>query len=274
MKKLLVLAFLLFLSCGGPKMEDAFPTNCSPFDIQADVDKGEMTVKWQKNCDRSIGGYNIYISETPLSPEFRNKQIPTEIAPYNASPYPGDTNPDDPVETFKAEGLTDGTKYFVSVRILLPNGVQSRPTKEIQVVTGPRGEIEMSIRYKSDNDGFSLKNENFVRADDLENDIYYFHQEGVDYLVSPIQLNGFLKDNKLELLAFTGRFDQVIPKLGQLDSNPRQDRVSVIEGDWVRVYTPEGHNALINVLGFTGDGDSRKVKLFYAYCGVKDELIF
>lgn len=274
MKKFIFAAVLLLCSCGGPKMDGNFPSNCYPYDMQIEVNKQEMLVKWQKNCKRNISGYNIYISETPLAPEYGFKQLPKEIAPFNETPYPGDTDPDNSIETFKAEGLTDGIKYYVSVRILLPNGVQSRPTNETPVVCGPRGEIELTLRFKSDHDGFSFKDKEFVRADDLKNDIYYFRAEGVDYLVSPVKLNGFLKDNKVQQLTFNGRLDQIKPNLSKLESNPTGDRSTIITGDWIRVYTPQGHNILLHVLGFSGEKEDRKVKLFYAYCGLKDELLF
>jgi len=255
-------------------MDVVFPKGCRPSDLQVEVDSGKMTVKWREECNQAISGYNIYISQEPLAPDYEYRQLPKEVLPFNDQPFPGDINPDDSSEVYEAEGLKDGVKYYVSVRIILPNGIQSRPTNEIVTVCGPSGEIELSARFKSEQDGFSLSQEKFVRADNDQNDIYYFHAERVDYLTSPKKLNGFLRDIKLQQLPFTGNLEQIKYKVKLLESVPAEDRVTVVTGDWVRVLTPETTNALIHVLGFSGEGDDRKIKLFYLYSPLKNELFF
>ncbi len=274
MKKMFPILISILVSCGGPKMDGAFPSGCKPFDLSVSVDSGKMTLKWKTECSRAISGYNIYISTEPLAPKYGMKQIPKQMPTFNQEIFPGDTNPDDSIEVFEAAGLSDGVKYYVSVRIILPNGVQSKPTREIETVCGPSGEIELSARFKSEQDGFSFVEEKFVRADNDQNDIYYFHSEGVDYLASPIKLNGFLRDIKLGLLPFTGDLEEIKEKVRLLNTLPHEDKVTVITGDWVRVLSPEGTNTLVRVLGFTGQGDDRKIKISYLHSPLKNELFF
>src|SRR5574341_1327070 len=165
MKKLYLVLLAFVVSCGGPKMDGVFPRSCKPYDLSVTVDSWKMTIRWRSDCARSIGGYNIYISTEPLAPQYAKRQIPEQMPTFNHEIFPGDTNPEDSLEVFEATGLTDGVKYYVSVRIILPNGVQSKPTREIATVCGPSGEIELSGRFKSEHDGFSLIQEKFVRAD-------------------------------------------------------------------------------------------------------------
>lgn len=274
MNKFFIIILLTFVSCGGSKPGGSFPSGCKPYDLSVEVDSGRMIVYWKKECPRTTGGYNIYISQTPLAPEFEYKQIPPEIAPFNSAPFPGDTNPDDSIETFEALGLVDGRKYYVSVRILLPDGTQSKPTKEVLAVCGPSGEFELSIRFKSEQDGYSFSTEQFVRADNEQNDVYYYFAEGVDYLSSPKRLNGFLKDMKFKHLPFSGGLDEVKNKVRQLDSIPTEERLPIITGDWIWAMSPGKKSTLIKVLGFTGNGEERKARLFYLHSTVPDELFF
>ena len=269
-----VLLALLLFSCQSAKYGDEFPKGCYPHDLIVEVDAKSMVLKWQKKCKRAISGYNIYISETPLAAKYAGKQLPKDIRPLNLEPFPGDTNPDDGIEVYKAEGLKDGQKYYVSVRILMPDGKESRPTSEIMAVCGGRGEIELSIRYKSNQDGFSFIENSFVRADNEQNDLYYYFKDGEDYIASPHKLNGFLRKNSLQLLPLKGEPSEIKTRIKEIKPNSGSDRLAVAAGNWIRLYTPEGASALVRVLGFSGDGDNRKIRLYYAYLPLKDEMLF
>jgi hypothetical protein len=150
----------------------------------------------------------------------------------------------------------------------------SKPTNEVLAVCGPRRELQLSIRYASDRDGFSFDNNSYVRADALENDLYFFSKDDTDFLSSPSRLGGFLKENRLQVLPFTGELDEVARQLAAQSNFPDADRVAVTKGDWVRVVTREGANALIKVLEISGDGDRRSIRLYIAYSALADEIIF
>lgn len=276
MKKLVLPALiaLLLFSCKSAKYGDEFPKGCYLHDLKVEVNSKSMVLKWKKKCSRSISGYNIYISEIPLSTNYAKKQLPESVKAVNVQPFPGDTNPEDGVEVYQADGLKDGIKYYVSVRVLMPDGRQSRPSNEVTVVCGGRGEIELSVRYKSDQDGFSFSQNGFVRADNEQNDLYYYSKDGVDYLASPHRLNGFLRKNSLQLLPFDGELSNIKSRIGEIKPNSDTDRLSVTTGCWIRLYTAEGSSALLKVLGFSGEGKDRKIRLYYAYLPLKDEMLF
>jgi hypothetical protein len=269
---MLLLVFLV--RCAPERRPEEMPTGCYPYNVSVEVNDRQMTITWRYNCSRLMSGYFIYISEESLADQYPGTQLPESVKPFNHTPFPGDTDPEDETEHFVAEGLENGVKYYVSVRVVNPDRTLSRPSNEVVVVCGPRGEIELSMRYKSDRDGFSFEKNAYVRADDIDNDLYFFFKDGTNYLVSPIRLDGFLKANKLKMLPFKGEFDQVKTKLAALGSRPDKDRVAVRRGDWVYILSPNGKSALVKVLSISGEGERRRLKLFYAFSPLANEVIF
>lgn len=270
----LILAMIFSFGCGPKKVTDERSSGCQPNDLQVDVNSGTMDVYWKSDCDRLISGYNIYIAENPLVKDYPGSDIPEAVKPFNSSPYAGDTDPDDGVEHFIAEGLEDGKKYFVSVRVVNPDLTMSKPSNEVMAICGPSGEIELSIRYKSEHDGFSLERGEYVRADAVDNDIYFFSDSQGDYLNSPAKLTGFLKENLLAKLSLKGAFRDIRGKIPQALSNPDKQKVAVKKGDWLHLRTPEGANAVINVLGISGNGEDRRIKLYFVFNPLPGERTF
>ncbi len=269
-----VLMLTFLVRCAPDKKLSEMPNGCNPYGLSADVNDRQMTIVWSDNCKRLISGYYIYINEESLASKYPGSQLPAFVKPFNRTPFPGDTNPEDEVERFLAKSLENGVRYYVSVRVINPDGTLSKPSNEVVAVCGPRGETELSIRYKSGKDGFSFEKNAYVRADDLDNDLYFHSKDGTDYLASPNRLDGFLKANKLKKLPFKGEFDQVKTKLAVSDGSPDEDRVAVRAGDWVQVLTPDGKSALVKVLGISGEGEDRSLKLFYAFSPLANEVIF
>jgi len=272
---LIALTLLLTgVGCGPKKIADETTSGCYPENLLVDVNDGRMDVQWNTRCDRLISGYNIYISEEPLTEKYSGAELPGSITPFNYPVYAGDTDPDDGVEHFIAETLENGKEYYVSVRIVNPDRTMSPPSNEVLAICGPRGEIELPIRFKSDKDGYSFERNEYVRVADMANDLYFFSKDGVDYLASPSRLDGFQKENKLGKLNAKGDLAAVIAKLPKLKSDPSKDKLAVKENDWVHVRTPEGTNALVKVLDVSGKGDERTIRLFFAYTSVRDRMVF
>ncbi|MFZ5979464.1 MAG: hypothetical protein ACOYVF_02430, partial [Candidatus Zixiibacteriota bacterium] len=128
--------------------------------------------------------------------------------------------------------------------------------------------------YRDKNDGYSFARDEHVRADNSENDIYFYAKDGIDYLASPNRLDGFLKYNKLTVLPYKGNFRFVREKMKTYGGEPSDDRVAVEKGSWVLVTTDKNTYALIQVLDFRGEGENRKIKLFLAYCPLSGEMFF
>lgn len=262
----------LLLACGPARQSDEGGTDCIPLNIKADVNREVMTVSWIPNCSRISSGYNIYISQQPLAASWSGAQISAEIKPHNLQPFPGDIDPSDGREHFEAEGLTDGVPYYVSVRIVYPDGAVSKPSQEIMVVCGARGEMELSLRFKSEKDGFSFDLNEYVRADGVDNDLYFFSKDGEDFLASPTRLGGFLRASKLAILPFRGQLKDVKPVLDA--SKPSNERAQVRQGDWLHLVTADGGQAVLQVKGFAEQGEQRRILLQYAFTPGPGPLVF
>lgn len=272
---LIIASIAAFIGCPPkqPEITEEMKVTCYPENLKVEVNNNEMKVIWQNKCDKLISGYNIYISDVPLNVTYPNRELPESIKPHNTATYAGDTNPDDGVEIYEARHLENGKKYYVSVRIVFPDRTLSKPTNEIMTVCGPRGEIELAIRYNGEHDGFSFEQNDYIKADDLNNDLYFFSKDGHDYLNSPVKLDGFLRPNKLAKLKLKGDLDHISKRLEAITVVPDQDRVEVAAGDWLWIKTVENRSALVKVLDIAGEGKDRKIKLYYAYIPISDQLI-
>jgi len=271
---ILVTLLSFYYGCGPQKIAQETPIGCYPKDLQVQANNQKMDISWKNNCQKLISGYFIYISDSSLNAKFPGTELPQDIKPFNLTTFSGDTNPDDGIEHFTAEHLKNGKKYYVSVRIVFPDRSLSKPSNEVVAVCGPRDTIELSIRYKSDHDGYSFVKNKYVPADNVDNDIYFYAKKGNDYLISPGKLEGFLKENKLSKLSFKGDFNQVRKQVKDLSSLSWQDKVSVKKGDWVLLKTPDNEYALLKVLQISGKGEKKRVKLFFAFSPLSGELIF
>lgn len=268
-------ALVLMGGCGGPKKgaEEAVPT-AAPSDLGVEVNDHSMIVQWRFDNSAHIAGYNIYISETPLVEQYPGTAIRESIDPWNSSPYPGDTNPEDGVVYYDATGLDNGVKYYVSVRAVFSDWSLSRPSSEVVAVCGPRGEMELAVRYSGAPDGFSFAQNDYVEADASTNDLYYFAREGEDILGAPSRLNGYLRANRFHVLTHSGDFQSVSERVNESSINPENEQVNVKAGDWVLMKTVEGSHALVHVDGFSGAGSDRRVQLSYAYSPITGEVFF
>lgn len=265
---------LLLLHCRPGKVTPEVSDGCYPFDLAVDVNSGSMDVYWLTECPGLISGYNIYISDKPLVKDNPSAALPSSVEPFNLTPFAGDLNPDDPYEHFEADGLENGRKYFVSVRVVNADGTLSKPSNEVEAVCGARGTMELSIRYKSSQDGYSFDLNEYVSAEDVNNDLYFFSGPDGDYLGSPVRLNGFLKDNRFRKLPFKGSFDDVRGRFSTLSSAPADDKLPIKKGDWIHMRTPDGANGFLQITDISGEGPDRRVRIFFVYNSLTDELVF
>ena len=247
MKKLLPFLILLAAGCGPQQPGQETVRTVYPAGLSVEVNDASMTLSWKKMGKGPISGYNIYISREPLVAKYPDTTIASTVETYNVTPFPGDTNPEDEIEYFDATKLDNGVKYFVSVRVVYPDRSVSKPSNEVIAVCGPRGEIELAIRFNGEHDGFSFEENQYVNADGISNDLYFFSKDGVDYLASPKRLDGFINVD---------------------------DQVFVGVGNWVLLKCASGSYALVKVLGFSGAGADRLVRLSYAYSTLVGEIFF
>lgn len=280
---LVAIAVLICLAACQPKQskiapESAAPTiahpDVYPVDLKAEPGDNLLTLRWSQHGTGTISGYNIFIANAPLvkpNGEFSGKQ-----SPHNTSVYPGDTNPDDSVVEYVADGLNNGVKYYAAVSVVYPDQTMSRPTNEVLAVCGPRGEFELGIRYKSDNDGFSLVSGEQVRADASANDLYYYAKDGEDFLASPSRLDGYRRKTRFLLVGREGSFANIAAKVnaGEFKNDAGDEKLAVKAGNWVLARTDEKYSALIHVKAVSGTNDSRVMRLSFALCMLVGETSF
>jgi hypothetical protein len=257
----------------GPKGSRETGAGCRPFDLKIEPDHKTLTILWKINCDHLTSGYNIYISDEPLSKKYPGRKFPESIKPFNTTIFPGDTDPNDGLEHFKAKGLENGRKYYVSVRTVMSDLTMSRPSKEIAVSCGVHRVIQLATRYTGEQDGFSLERGEYVRVNDLANDLYFFSRDGVDFISSPNLLDGFLRMSRMEKLSLQGSMAEVKARLPGQYLKPYENRIRVKSGEWFMLRTDDGKDALVKVLSFDGEGDDRTVKLQVGYFSVAEELL-
>jgi len=253
----------VFASCG-PKpqpAEETRPVAVAVTNLAVETGDHELTVAWQKQGSGAISGYNVYITDKNAE----TRADPGDIKPFNDTPFPGDTNPDDGVEKFVASTLENGVKYRIWVRVVYPDGSLSEPTSELLAMCGPKGEMELDIRHKGDHDGFSFERNEYVDATSVDNDLYFYSLDGADYLASPSRLDGFINHSQLQVVEFADTYEAMTRALMTNKVEPTDDRAEVKVRDWVLVKTQRGAYALLRVLSFSGDGEKRRVKLSYTY---------
>ncbi len=273
MKKLLFVIPLITLltACGPTKVADEAGT-CHPSDLQVEPGDQQLTIRWKSNCGQLISGYDIYVQRQPIMSRSSSNPY-SGVSAHNQVPYPGDTNPDDEFITYEAKGLENGVKYWVSVCAVYSDRTLSSPTKEIMTACGPRGQIELSVRYAGEHDGYSFSQDRYVEADELSNDLYYFNQNGADYIDAPTHLDGFLRKTRFVKLEVQSDLGEAIAYVDSNNPVPDQDRVAIKKGDWLLVKTNDNNFVLVKVLSFLGNGDKRQVKLFFAYSSIPNQLV-
>ncbi|MCP4686134.1 MAG: fibronectin type III domain-containing protein [bacterium] len=277
MNKTVIAAALALMVVGCTPKQRPVEYARTVFAVEASVEVNDktMTVAWKKSGEGMIGGYNVYISEERLAAKHPASVAKPSFRPFNEEPFPGDTNPDDGVEYFVADGLDNGVRYYVSVRAIYPDGSVSKPSNEVEVVCGPRGEIELAVRYEGEPSGFSFERNAPVKADATDSDIYFFSKRFADILGSPERLNGFLRQTRFLVLPFGGSFDEVRKQLAQNPLRATKKSVPVKQGEWVLIQTPEQKSALVQVVGFSGEqGSDRRVTLAYAFSALVGEAVF
>lgn len=266
---------LILVSCGGPprKTGEGPAGGIYPYDLEVEGYHHELLLRWKTSGSGLTAGYNIYISKDPLTASGA-ADMPPDVAPFNTTVFPGDKTPGDGIDEFEAEGLENGVRYYVSVRVVYSDRTMSRPTREVVAACGGRGLTELGIRYRSNEDGFSFAGDKHVPADALENDLYYFaDRDGASYLAAPSRLNGFLRATRFRRLDYSGDRAGLGDRPDLLALEAADERLKVAEGDWLLVVTPDSTRALLQIRRLVGDGDQRRMHFFYDYCSVPGPFI-
>lgn len=254
----LLALFIGALSCGGPKSGGA-RNNCVPSALAYVPMERGVYLEWRPNCgqSRAINGYNFYIVPAAGS----SKDFPSG-APHNLVPYPGDTDGDRALETAELKELDSGIEYIAAVRILFPDGSESKPSNIVRFTTMPSGEFTLAGRYQGDNDGYALARGEYVRADNSANDLYFMAKADGDYLLSPSKLGFGLKTVRL---AKVGRYASLAESTRADSPAGGKQEIKVKAGDVIELYTEDNHYARVFVKAFKGKDKKRTIDIAYMY---------
>lgn len=270
---LMGVAWLCLWGCAPSKTTTVLPpetpivaSDIQVVDVRVEPGDRRMTVEWKKLGEGLFSGYNIYISEnaTPADTD----------APFNLEPYPGDTDPDDGRETFQAENLENGRRYYVTVRPILPDRSLGSRSNQATTMCGPRGEVTIEARYSGEHDGLALETGAYVRANSRQSDLYFYTNEGKNFLASPDRLDGFNKKTKFSKLKLKGSLAEIRTEVGKLKIDPVDERVEVAAGDWILVRTADARNGLLRILDVEGKGKTSRVRLDFVFCPAVGEMVF
>lgn len=257
----LSLAALTLFSCGGASSGGEEQGACNPSNLSFSPMDDGVYFRWAPNCDSktATNGYSFLIAPALGA----KKDFPAGVTAHNHIPYPGDTNPDNTVETAEIKELKNGVEYLGCVVTLFPDGTQSKPSNVVRFTAMPSGEISLNVRYKGDHDGFAFSTGEFVNADASANDLYFLSKSDGDYLASPDKLSFGLRENRFSACGSTRSADLVFTK----DCNPGSgsDEIKIKQGDVIVVAVEGGGEARLFVKGFAGSGAERTVTLTWFY---------
>ncbi len=255
----------LLISCG-PKPGTGIEKDnlCLPHDLIIDsTGNGYALVAWHPGCPgvRILRGFNIYASPVPIVSEYPGAELPPTIKPINEQVYPGDTLGNHDRETYALEAIRNATAYYVHVRAVYSDGGLSPPTNEVGVVTFAQGRFTLRESYTGSHDGFSLVADGYCRTDDPENDLYFYHKDGRDYLCSPSRIGAIYRNTKIYAAGMTAPDNWAEMRPNDLF----QERVPIREGEVFILITPEGYPARLKAERIEGSGDARAITFDYIY---------
>lgn len=241
------------------------PHYCQPHSLTVDsIGSHYARIAWNPGCAefRVMRGFRIFLSPEPLAEKYPGRDLPETIKPYNFEFYPGDDFGRLDRETFEFKNLPMAERFFVHVRVVNSDETYSLPTNEVEIVCIPQGRFALASSYSGENDGYSFVEDRPCRTTDLENDLYFYHKEGKDYLCSPSRISAVNRANKV----FTGGnspssnpVDLVVPE------GDGYDRVVMSIGGEYIIKTEEGHFVRLKLVALDGIGDDRRAIFDYYY---------
>ena len=262
----IILASSLFFSCQPAKDKTQEESKlCTPHSLTIDsLANNYAKIAWNPGCPgiRVMRGFDIFVSPISLVKKYPGREIPDKIKPFNPEIYPGDAEGRDDLETYEIENVNNLTRYYVHVRAKYNDRSYSVPSNEVELVIYPQGIIELATSYSGDRAGFSFTENIYCKTDALENDIYFYGKDGIDYICSASRLGPVNRKNNL----FAAGKDKTLPDPEKLNATGNAaDRIPVAAGQNLIVETEEGHKAGIYIDSFEGSGENRIAVLKYFY---------
>ncbi len=236
----LIISILVLSGCGPKPAKIRLNV---PYDLRVDTRSRGAILYWKINRkgDAPIGGYNIYLADTP--------EATGEL--YNSGAYPGDTDGDITRESIELNRLINGRRYYVYVRTILADGALSEPSLRTSFMPLSKGRITISQNHTTDKSGYSFAKEKYTPVRDLDNDLYIFATSDKVGISSPSRLHPSLRKSLIKIEgAQNSKFSQSQP---------------LIKGRTYILKTAEGGRALLTLIGFSGKQPRLMATFDYTY---------
>jgi len=258
------------VSCGPPKSVTVSPPPsqptekpqpCIPRDLTLDSTASRYAlIAWDPGCpqERIMRGFNIYASASPLVVRFPDTILPSSIRPFNRDVYPGDTLGNPKRETYALENIPNAVRQYVHVRVVYTDGSLSLPSNEIEVICYQQGRVELAASFSGSQDGFSFRKDVYCRANDLDNDVYFYSKDGDGFLCSPSRLGQVNRTSKL----YPAGKGQLPAALGQPSGQPT-DRMQIRPYQDLIVETADGDIVGIRIRKIDTAGPAPKLVFEY-----------
>ncbi len=234
------LSIFLIFACG-PKPGKIKPN--TPYNLQVVSKSHGAILSWQINRikDAPIGGYNIYLAESPKSPG--------EL--YNSGPYPGDTDGDITHESIELMRLTNGKRYYVYIKTVLNGGKSSAPSDRVEFMPLSQRRIKISQNHSTPKSGYSFKKEKLTAARDFDNDFYIYATADKIGISSPSRLHSSLRKTLIKIKGnANSKFNQTQP---------------LIKGKTYLLKISDGGNARLTLIKLIGDKRDLTAVFDYTY---------
>jgi len=266
----------LLAGCGGPKKGgEGNYKSCVPSNLQYLPRDNGVFLQWRPNCGSSGSqrGYNFYIvADSELTRDFPKKFSKANgFRSHTGAAYPGDTNPDNTLETADLHSLLNGVPYSAIVRNVLSDGSESKPSNVIHFTPMPGGEFALHVRYSGEEDGFDFATGQPERADNARNDLYLANSPKGAIIASPSQLSFGLKSTRFQKV---GNFKSLLDAAGAKSAGAKTDEVKVKVGDVFDALTENNHYVRFRVNTLTGSGKERVATIEYLYQTQPQVVIF
>ena len=223
----------------------------SPYDLDVTISNRGATIYWsvkRKKTDK-IFGYNIYLSAESLEDKFGNWQK-ERPEPHNFTPYPGDTDGDQSKESYEITHLENGKAYFVSVRTLGPNGVESKPSNEVRFIPIAGGVFVISSDHSAENGGFEFDTGQLSPARDMHCDLYFWTKGDQYGLSSPSRLGAGLRQTFFLETGIIGK--------------KSEEKILIKKGDKITASSKRGR-AEMTILKIERRGNEAEATIEYLY---------
>ncbi len=253
----------LMTGCGAPKKSgEGNYKSCVPGKLQYLPRDNGVFLQWRPNCgsNGSQRGYNFYIvADSELTSDFPKKFSKANgFESHTGAAYPGDTNPDNTIETAELHSLLNGVPYSAIVRNILSDGSESKPSNVIHFTPMPGGEFALHVRYSGENDGFDFASGQPERADNARNDLYLAKSSKGAIIASPSKLSFGLKSTRFQKV---GNFKSLLDAAGEKSSGAKTDEIKVKVGDVFDALTENNHYARFRVKAIADSGKDSKERV-------------